>query len=110
MTATLHPLVRETHVSFAQATRRFPSYRGAGRCSPATVWRWVVGGIKLADGTILKLEALRLASRWVTTEEAIDRFLLAQHEACAGESAGQTAPPVRTPSQRAKAAERAGKD
>src|SRR5262249_61160013 len=83
MTATLHPLLRETHVSFAQATRRFPSYRGAGRCSPATAWRWVVGGVKLADGTILKLEALRLASRWVTTEEAIDRFLPALHEACA---------------------------
>lgn len=46
-------------------------------CPPVshdTAWRWMRQGLML-NGRIVKLEATRLGSRWMTTEEAIAKFL-----------------------------------
>jgi hypothetical protein len=65
-------------LSLPQAARRFPSYRQAKPTSPATVWRWITSGVELADGTRVRLEAVRLSGRWLTSEDAISRFVRSQ--------------------------------
>jgi hypothetical protein len=48
--------------------------------STQAVWRWAVKGIKLPDGRVVKLETLKLAGRYMTSIEALERFIAAQNE------------------------------
>lgn len=45
---------------------------------PSTVLRWILHGVKLADGRTHKLEAVRVGGRWATSEAAYRRFVEAQ--------------------------------
>jgi len=36
--------------------------------------RWILNGTKRQDGQLVRLEALRMGSRWITSVEAIQRF------------------------------------
>lgn len=101
-------LLNETLLSITQASRLLPSRRGNDRVSPCTVWRWLRDGIILPDGTRLRLESVRIGSGYLTSREAIDRFVIAQTEA--HRAADDPAPPApRTPTARARASERASK-
>src|SRR5258707_14505880 len=42
------------------------------------VLRWVNPGVKMSDGTRIKLEAARLSNKWITTSSALRRFIIAQ--------------------------------
>jgi len=73
-------LLQETLLSLSQAGRRFPRTR-SGRSphlTPSAVWRWVVDGVRAADGGRVKLDAVFVAGRWLTSIEAIERFVQAQ--------------------------------
>jgi hypothetical protein len=92
--------------SLSQAARLFPSYRMARPVAPSTVYRWIADGVQAPDGSRVRLEAVRLGGRWLTSTQAIERFIASQTpslEAVAG-------PTRRTPTQRAKGAERAGRE
>lgn len=65
-------------LSLAQAGRRFPPSRLSRPVSPSCVWRWVHDGVRLPDGSVVRLEAARLSGRWLTSEPAIERFIAAQ--------------------------------
>jgi hypothetical protein len=112
---TAHNLLSEALLSFSQLANRLPAHRGKGRCCPATVWRWVSKGVRLSSGEILKLEAIRVAGRWLSTVEALDRFVDAQTEVRLGAAAANrreprpVRPQVRTPGQRKRANERAAR-
>jgi hypothetical protein len=108
--STEHPLLRETLINLSQAARRIPAFRGSGRCHPSTIFRWLTTGVKLPNGEQLRLEGFRLAGRWLTSEQAVDRFLLAQNEAWNPEPIHQPALPIRTPTQRQRASERAAEE
>jgi len=95
----------EQLLSLPQAARRFPPYRLDAPVNPSTVWRWILQGVRLPDGSRVKLEAIRLAGRWLTSVEAIERFIAAQTPALHSDSA----PRPRTTTQRQRAAARAGK-
>jgi hypothetical protein len=90
-------------LSLGQAARCFPPYRESRPINPTTIFRWITSGVRLPDGTRLRLEARRVGGRWLTSREAIKRFIDAQTPNFV---ADPTAAP-RTPTQRAKAAERA---
>jgi hypothetical protein len=99
-------LTSETPLSLAAAARRIPPLRGTRPVHPATVLRWVLDGTRLPDGSRLRLEAVRCGGAWITTAEAIDRYLSALTSApLAGR--GTPTPPPRTPGQRRRASERA---
>src|SRR5262245_55659395 len=75
----------ESYISLAEATRRYPSYRQGRPTHVGTVIRHIVDGVRLPDGSRLHLEGWRLGGRWVTTAEAVERFvegLTARHQAC----------------------------
>ncbi len=40
----------------------------------STAWRWLLKGIRSPDGSIIRLEAVRLGGRWITSREAAKRF------------------------------------
>ncbi len=78
MSADTHDLTLEKMLTMAQAARRFPPYRLGRPVSPATVWRWCRKGLKVADVGVVHLECVRLAGRWLTSVEAISRFIARQ--------------------------------
>ncbi len=93
-------------LSLSQAARRLPSSRGGRPVHSSCVWRWINDGVRLPDGAIVKLEAARLAGRWLTSTPAIERFLARQTPTT--ETASMPVP--RTPTQRRKASERAARE
>jgi hypothetical protein len=71
-TATL--LEGERLLSLPKAAARFPGHRGGEQLHHSTLFRWVTSGVKATTGEMVRLEAIRLGRRWVTSLEAIGRF------------------------------------
>src|SRR5262249_58033800 len=90
-------------LSLTQAARLFPSARRGRPVTLSCVLRWVLGGVRAAEGGRIRLEAARLSGRWLTTAAAIRRFLAAQTPRL-----DDSPPPApRTPRQRPRRSERA---
>jgi hypothetical protein len=68
-------IVEGNGLSMSDAGRIVPALRGNRRTNPATIWRWVCRGHRLPDGSVIKLEAAKLAGRWLTSRAALARFL-----------------------------------
>src|SRR3954468_1648243 len=68
-------LTTETGLRPAKAAQLIPSFRSDRPTHSATVIRWMLEGVRLKDGSRLKLEAVRLPSGWVTTPSAVQRFI-----------------------------------
>ncbi len=67
-------LGEEPLISLAQAAMKLPGHRGASRLHPATLTRWILSGVRGVDGRRVKLEAVRIGCRWLTSEPALQRF------------------------------------
>jgi hypothetical protein len=101
-------ILSETIVSFAQAAKRLPPGRKSRPTSPGTIWRWSREGVRAADGRVVILESCRIGGRSVTSVEALARFSAAL--TVQTEQSNDEIPTPRTPGQRERAAERAGKE
>lgn len=93
----------ERTLSAAQLARQLPAGRGDGRASPSCVSRWITAGVRGPGGRRVRLEAIRVGGRWMTSKEAFERFTAALTPAAVGD--GGHAP--RGPGDRMKASERA---
>jgi hypothetical protein len=62
----------------SRACRRFPPHRQGKSVTLSCLIRWVTSGVRGPNGQRIRLEAARLSGRWVTTPQAIARFLEAQ--------------------------------
>jgi hypothetical protein len=93
----------ESSLSLSQAARLLPPGRRGRPATLSCLLRWVLSGTKAPDGRIVKLEALRLGARWVTSREAIQRFA----EALTPRLDAGPAPTPRSPGRRRRASERA---
>ncbi len=62
-------------LSLPQAAKRLPPSRNGRPVSTSTLVRWILHGLLGPDGEIVRLEAVRLGSRWVTDEGALQRFV-----------------------------------
>ena len=68
-------LLAETLQSFSEAAKKIPAYRGtAEHADPSTVFRWANRGCRAADGSLVKLQVVRVGGRYLTSVEAIQRF------------------------------------
>jgi hypothetical protein len=92
----------ETPLGLAQAARRVPSGRRERPVHPSTLFRWIHDGVRVAGGAIVRLEALRLGGRWVTSLEALQRFAEGLTP-----TLGTPGPTPRTPANRRRSNERA---
>ena len=64
----------ETTLSLAAAAKVIPPGRN-GKCTHlSTILRWIISGVKNPSGMRIRLEAVRMGSRWVTSWEALRRF------------------------------------
>ncbi|MBP3956853.1 DUF1580 domain-containing protein [Gemmata sp. G18] len=62
-------------LSLARAGRLFPGHRGGVAVDPSTVFRWVTAGARGTNGDRVKLEAVRVGGRWLTSHAAVARFV-----------------------------------
>jgi hypothetical protein len=92
-------------LSLSAAGRLFPGHRGNGTVDPSTVFRWVTKGARAADGRPVKLEAVRVGGRWLTSRPAVARFVAALTPADPTDGAPPSAPC--NPAARRRASERA---
>jgi hypothetical protein len=56
------------------------------------VMRWILRGVKGPGGRRVRLEAVRLGGRWLTSLEALERFALAQTPGAGGEPPTSSGP------------------
>lgn len=98
-------LTRETLLTLAHAARRFPPARLGRPVNSSTIWRWCRKGVRVEGIGIVRLECVRVSGRWLTSEEAISRFVARQTPA-----AEQTMARSRTLGQRRRASERAARE
>ena len=91
-------ILDETTISLQDAAASLPSGMSRGKTMNfSTIWRWALRGVLAIDGRRVKLEAVRLGGRWLTSREAIQRFSDALTHAQGSDE------PVRTPTERIRA-------
>jgi hypothetical protein len=93
-------------LSLSAAGRLFPGHRGGKSVDPSTVFRWVTRGTRTTGGQTVKLEAVRVGTRWLTSRGAVARFV-ATLTAASDPTPAATTPTSRTPAARHRAAEKA---
>jgi hypothetical protein len=96
-------------LSLSAAGRLFPGHRRNGTVDPSTVFRWVTKGMRTPDGRVVRLEAVRVGGRWLTSRGAVARFVSALTAAADPPPATST-PAPRTPAARQKASEAAARE
>lgn len=74
MTTTASQLMSEKLIGLSDVADKFPSARSGKPVSFSCVLRWITSGIKGPAGNRIRLEAIRLGGRWLTTEEALARW------------------------------------
>jgi hypothetical protein len=67
-------LSTESILSLRDAARLLPPARLGRPVSFQCLLRWVLDGSRAPDGTLVRLEALRVGGRYVTSREALQRF------------------------------------
>jgi hypothetical protein len=72
------------------------------------VWRWAVKGVRLHDGTVIKLETCRLGGRQMTSRAALGRFIAAQTPLADTDPGPMPAQP--SPARRNKMSQRASEE
>jgi hypothetical protein len=74
----------EKDMRLGKAAATIPSTKGDSTVHPTTVLKWIRRGVKLPDGTILKLDAVKRPGGWTVRESDIREFLKQYADAAAG--------------------------
>lgn len=98
-------ILGEGPIGMSVAARRLGVYRQGKGMHPSNVTRMHHKGFRDAAGNVVKLEAIRLQGRLVTSWPAVVRYIQAQQVAASAEN---TIPP-RSPAARTKASVEAGR-
>src|SRR5262245_10201201 len=99
-------LLSEGLVSMPGIAKLLGELRGGRPVHPSTPYRWATRGVRLPDGSRLRLEALVLSGRPVSSRPALLRFIAGQQPA-ATKDAGT---PPRSPAARNRASEQAAEE
>jgi hypothetical protein len=99
-------LVNEQRIGLHEGAKLYPSFRNGRPTHISTLLRHITKGVRLANGEIVRLEGARLGGRWITSREAVQRFMerltaRALGESCAGDPAA-----IRTTAKRLREIER----
>jgi hypothetical protein len=89
----------------AAKASKVPGHRGNAHLNGSTLFRHIVKGVRAGNGQVIRLEAVRVGGRWLTSLEAIARFA---EKLTAASIPSDTPPaPAPTPKQRQRAAKAA---
>ena len=97
-------LVDEGLIGLAPASRIFGTGRNGRSRHPATLTKYINVGVRLPDGKVVKLEALRIGSAFMTSRAAVLRFLAAQQPTDDVADAGENQLPTPSARKRQQAA------
>jgi hypothetical protein len=100
------PIMLEAIINLSQVTRNMPPGRNGKQPTKGCVMRWILRGSRGPDGSLVRLEAVRLGGRWVTSEQALQRFV----EALTPKLSEDPSPNPRTAAKRQRASEAAGRE
>ena len=100
-------LTTEALLPLAAAAALVPPARRGKRTHLSTLLRWVVRGARSPTGEVVRLEAVRVGHRWMTSREALQRFAHRLTPQLEG-SGGRQAP--RTSGQHRRASEHAARE
>ena len=67
-------LTTEPLITLAAAAKLVPPARNGKRTHLSTLLRWITTGSAAPDGSRVRLEGVRLGSRWMTSAAALARF------------------------------------
>lgn len=95
---------QEPLIPLAEACRHIPPGRNGKATHLSTLLRWILKGAKAPDGTTVRLDAVRLGARWMTSRQALQRFA---EKLTPKLDDTVPAPAPRTQRQRQRASERA---
>jgi hypothetical protein len=93
----------EAPIPLSEAAKLIPPARQGKRTHLSTLLRWILRGARNLAGEVVRLEAIRLGSRWMTSREALQRFA----ERLTPRTDAHAPPAPRTPTARRRASERA---
>jgi hypothetical protein len=95
---TPKPVIYRT---LSHVARRFPPNKGNRPVHPSSLTRWILDGIRLSDGSRIRLRGVRFPSGWRNTDEWIEDFLesLTAARTCSRLMAGRTGS-LRSPARR----------
>lgn len=99
-------LLNETTIPLARVPQILPaSARANGRIHRSTAFRWAFKGRRSQSGVLVKLETVRLGHSIYSSQEAVFRFVDALNDKADGDM-----PQVRSPRQRERDSEMAGRE
>jgi hypothetical protein len=96
-------LASEQKIPLAVAAAETTPGRNGKKTHLGTILRWILHGAKAPDGSRVRLAAVRLGGRWLTSREALQRF--AERLTPALDASNQ--PSSRGPEERRRASEQA---
>lgn len=96
-------ILSEGPIGMSAAARLYGTFRGGRPTHPTTPTRHHLRGVTLPDGRVVRLEAVRIAGRLMTSRAAVARFITAQQP----DEEPAVAPAPRSPSARRRASEAA---
>jgi hypothetical protein len=99
-------LTTEATLTLAAACKLLPPGRGNRKPHFSTLCRWVTRGVKSPTGEVVRLEALRVGAKWITSRQALQRFA----EKLTPRLDSDPLPTLRSPAARRRDSERAEKE
>jgi hypothetical protein len=104
--AILQPVDGVTYRPLSTVRARFPGTRTNGLLHLSTLIRWCTRGIRLPDGSRVRLRSIRVGCRWLTTDAWVDEFIAVLTAAHVDQDDTST---IRTPARRQLDSEAAGR-
>jgi hypothetical protein len=105
----IEQILAEGGAGVTELAKAIGKFRSGRPTSPATIVRWITAGIQLPDRRTVRLEAVRLGGRWLSSRQRLIEFLLKQQQGEVVSLKALAAKPVRSPSSRKRAATDAGR-
>jgi hypothetical protein len=70
----IRALAQESRLALSEAARHLSTLTGT-KVSVSRIYRWITRGVGHPLARVVRLQAAKVGGRWVTSKEAIDRFL-----------------------------------
>lgn len=68
-------ILEEEMLSLAELIELLPRGRRGRPLQLSTVMKWITDGTPSLSGEVVKLEAIRIGKRWISSREALKRFV-----------------------------------
>jgi hypothetical protein len=93
-------LANEQRIGLHEAAKLYPSFRNDRPTHVSTVLRHITKGVRSSNCETVHLEGARLGGRWITSVEAVQRFMERLTTCAVGNASNASAPSIRTTARR----------